>query len=251
MNKRLLVRADDLGYCESVNYGIARAVKDGIVRCVGVMTNMEWAEHGVRLLDGEDVIFTVHSNICNGRPLTDPARIPSLVDEQGNFKDKNLYRSAKEDFVVLEEVVTEVEAQYLRLVELTGKKPFCVEGHAVPSANFFKAMVIVAQKYGVHYLMMDPVSHRAKLANTYLQMSMDSGNPDYNPFESLKNAALKEIGEDEVMMMVLHPGYVDEYVYETSYITRQRAQEVAMAISPATKQWIEENGVQLYTYNDL
>ena len=41
--KKLLVRADDLGYSESVNYGIARAVKSGIVRSVGVMTNMEWA----------------------------------------------------------------------------------------------------------------------------------------------------------------------------------------------------------------
>lgn len=38
--RRLLVRADDLGYCEAVNYGIARAVKDGIVRCVGVLANM-------------------------------------------------------------------------------------------------------------------------------------------------------------------------------------------------------------------
>ena len=39
--KKILVRADDLGYCEAVNYGIARAVKSGIIRCVGVMANME------------------------------------------------------------------------------------------------------------------------------------------------------------------------------------------------------------------
>ena len=50
--------------------------------------------------------------------------------------------------------------------------------------------------------------------------------------------------------MVLHPGYVDEYVYETSYITRQLAQEVAMASAPETSAWIEENGVQLLTYLD-
>ena len=117
---KILVRADDLGYCEAVNYGIARAVKDGIVRSVGVMPNMDWAEHGVRLLDGTDVTFTVHSNICQGRPITDPKLIPSLVDENGFFKHKDLYRQAKEDFVVLEEVIMEVEAQFLRLQELTG-----------------------------------------------------------------------------------------------------------------------------------
>lgn len=248
--KRLLVRGDDLGYCEAVNYGIARAVRDGIVHSVGIMANMEWAEHGVRLLDGLDVTFTVHSNISQGRPITDPALVPSLVGENGEFKDKNIYRNAKEDFVVLEEAILEVEAQYQRVVELTGKKPYCVEGHAVPSANFFKAMTIVAQRHGVEYMKMTP-DRRAVLGKTRLQLSMDSGNPDYNPFESLKKAALMETAEDEAVIMVLHPGYVDEYVYETSYITRQRAQEVAMAINPETKKWIEENGVTLLTYQDL
>ena len=100
MNK-LLVRADDLGYSEAFNYGLARAVKSGIVRCVGVMPNMEWAEHGVNLLKDTDVIFTVHANICQGKPITDPKLIPSLVDDNGIFKDKEIYRSAKDDFVVL------------------------------------------------------------------------------------------------------------------------------------------------------
>ena len=247
---KLLVRADDLGYSEAFNYGLARAVKSGIVRCVGVMPNMEWAEHGVRLLDGTDVIFTVHANICQGKPLTDPKLIPSLVDENGYFKDKSLYREAKEDFVVLEEVVMEVEAQYLRLVELIGKKPFMVEAHAVPSANFNKALAIVGQKYGLATMGFVP-GRGPKIKDTVLKFSMDSGNPDYNPFESLKKAALQPMAEDEACMMVLHPGFVDEYVLTTSYITTQRALEVAMAINPEVPKWCEDNGVQLITYADL
>ncbi len=248
---KLLIRADDLGYCEAVNYGLARAVKDGIVRCIGVMSNMEWAEHGVRLLDGCDVTFTLHSNISQGRPITDPKLIPSLVQENGEFKDKNVYRGAKEDFVVLEEAVMEVEAQFLRLQELIGKKPFMVEGHAVPSNNFFAAMAIVAKKYGVECMKVDFATGRASIGNTFLKMSMDSGNPDYNPFESMKKAMQQPIAEDEAMIMVLHPGYVDEYVYETSYITRQRGQEVAFAINPEVLKWCAENDVQLITYADL
>ena len=42
MNK-MLVRADDLGYSEAFNYGLARAVKSGFLRCVGVMPTREWA----------------------------------------------------------------------------------------------------------------------------------------------------------------------------------------------------------------
>ena len=248
--KKLLIRADDLGYCESVNYGINRAVRSGILRCVGVMPNMEWAEHGVRLLDGTDVIFTVHANICQGRPITDPALIPSLVDENGEFKDKSLYREAKEDFVVLEEVLMEVEAQYLRLAELTGKKPFMVEAHAVPSNNFNKALAMVAKKYGVECLSFVP-GRGPKVGKYIFKFSMDSGNPDYVPFESLKKAMDQEFAEDEAMLMVLHPGYVDEYVMNTSYITTQRAKEVAMAIDPEVPRWCAENGVELITYADL
>lgn len=246
---KILVRADDLGYSEAFNYGLARAVKSGIVRSVGVMPNMEWAEHGVRLLDGTDVTFTVHANICQGKPITDPKLIPSLVDENGEFKDKSLYREAKEDFVVLDEVVMEVEAQYLRLVELTGRNPYMVEAHAVPSNNFNKALAIVAQKYGVESMKFGPKG--PMIANTYLKFSMDSGNADYNPLESFKKAASQPMAEDEAALMVLHPGYVDEYVLTTSYITTARAMEVAFAINPEVTAWCEENGVQLLTYADL
>jgi len=248
--KKILVRADDLGYSEAFNYGLARAVKSGIVRSVGVMPNMEWAEHGVNLIRDTDVIFTVHANICQGRPITDPALVPSLVDENGIFKDKSLYREAREDFVVLEEVVMEVEAQYLRLVEMTGRKPFMVEAHAVPSDNFHRAIGLINQKYGLTGMGFAP-GRGPKIGSHVMKFSMDSGNPDYDPFESFRKAAMLPEAEDECAMMVLHPGYVDEYVLTTSYITTQRALEVAFAINPEVPKWCEENDVKLMTYADL
>ena len=248
--KRILVRADDLGYCEAVNYGIAKAVKEGIIRSVGLMPNMEAAEHGVQLLKGTPVCFGQHTNICEEYPLTDPALIPSLVQANGKFKNKAEYRQAKEDFVVLEEVILEIEAQLRRFVELVGEEPHYLEGHAVPSANFFKGLEIVAQRHGLHYLGMNPAG-TVRFRNTELFSSMDSMKPDYDPFQSLKEAALRDVGKNGCVMMICHPGYVDEYVYETSYLTRQRAQEVAMCIAPETKQWLEENQVQVVTYDDL
>ena len=38
---------------------------------------------------------------------------------------------------------------------------------------------------------------------------------------------------------------------KTSYITTQRALEVAFAINPEVPKWCEENGVKLMTYADL
>ena len=48
MAKRMLVRADDLGWTEAINYGIAKAVKEGIIGSVGLMPNMPAAGHGRR-----------------------------------------------------------------------------------------------------------------------------------------------------------------------------------------------------------
>ena len=85
-NIRLIVRADDLGYSEAVNYGIEKSIKDGIVHSVGLMPNMPAAAHGLRLLEGTGVCIGQHTNLCLGKPCADPSLIPGLLDENGNLK---------------------------------------------------------------------------------------------------------------------------------------------------------------------
>lgn len=253
MSRRILVRADDLGYTEAINYGIAKSVTDGIIRSVGIMTNMPATQHGVELLKDVPVCFGQHTNICTGRPLTDPKLIPSLCQADGTFKPSHAYREAAKqgkDFVVLEEVVLEIEAQYRRFVELTGDQPHYFEAHAVASANLFKGLEIVAERYDLPYLPMK-FDGPARFRSTDLYSSMDSMFPNYDPFESLKKAALKDYGPNGCCMFVCHPGYLDDYILKTSSLTIPRTQEVAMAIDPATKAWLAEHDIVVVTYDDL
>ena len=92
--KQLLLRADDLGYSEGVNCGIAKSVRDGLIGSVGVMPSMPAAAHGLALLEGTGVCIGQHTNICIGRPCADPASIPSLLDENGMLKSSRAYREA-------------------------------------------------------------------------------------------------------------------------------------------------------------
>lgn len=251
--KRILIRADDLGWTEAINYGIAKSVTDGVIRSVGLMPNMPAAKHGLDLLKGVDVCIGQHTNICAGRPVTDPARIPSICTESGELKPSRTYREAAkrgEDFVVLDEVILEIEAQYRRFVELVGEKPHYFEGHAVASPNFFKGLEIVAEQHRLPYLafsMDEPVRFRSKS----LYISMDSMMPDYDPFESLKKAALADYGDDGCAMFVCHPGYLDDEILRTSSLTIPRTQEVAMSVAPETRRWLEENEIQVVTYDEL
>lgn len=253
--KRILIRADDLGYSEGINYGIAKTVKEGIIRSVGFMTNMAASQHGIDLLKGVDVCYGQHTNICVGRPLTDPKLIPSITQENGEFKSSRTYRSAKEDFVVLDEVILEIEAQYQRFVELTGRQPSYFEGHAVCSDNFFKGLEIVAKRHNLLYLDSNPEKAMrripCKFRSTMLYSSMDSMGSNYDPFESLKKAAMKDYGPDGCCMFVCHPGYLDDYLLRSSSLTIPRTQEVAMACDPAVKRWLEEHEIKVVTYDEL
>lgn len=251
--KHLMVRADDLGYSEAVNYGIVKTVTDGIIRNVGFMVNMPYSIHGWNLIQDEvehkALCIGQHTNICVGRPLTDPGLIPSITQPNGEFKASMDYRSAEADFVALDEVILEIEAQYRRFVEITGRQPQYFEGHAVASDNFFKGMEIVAARHGLKYLGMSmdgPVLFNGQK----MYMHMDSGRPDYDPFASLQNM-YGQAHEDGYDMLVLHPGYLDDYILTHSSLTIPRTKEVAMCCDPKTYRWLHEHKIRLYTYDEV
>lgn len=247
--KRLILRADDLGFSEGINYGIEKTVRDGLIRSVGLMPNMPASGHGVKLLEGLPVCLGQHTNICAGRPITDPARIPSITTETGEFKSSKEYRAAKEDFVVLDEVILEIEAQYERFVELTGQQPRYFEGHAVASANFFKGLEIVAQRHGLKYLAMR-MDGPVHFGHSKLYMHMESMQPGYDPMESIRSMTFHE-GDDEADVFVCHPGYLDACIMRVSSLTIPRTLEVEMACSDELRHFIQENDIQMLTYDDV
>lgn len=247
---RLLMRADDLGYSEAVNYGIAKTVKEGIIRSVGVMPNMPATAHGLKLLTGEKVCLGQHTNICVGKPLTNPQLIPSITQSDGTFRPSREYRTAKQDFVVLDEVILEIEAQYERFLALTGEQPHYFEGHAVVSDNFFKGLAIVARRHGLKYLEMTVTEKPVLFSNTLVYGHMEAMKPDYDPVLAVKTA-VEHAHEEGCDMFVCHPGYLDAYLLRTSSLTLPRTLEVEMACSDEMRRWLEDHKVKLVTFDDL
>ena len=253
--KRLLIRADDLGYSQGVNCGIAAAVAAGLARSVGVMTNMPAVVHGLGLVSGHPLCLGQHTNICVGRPLTEPARIPSLCTPEGEFKPSRAYREAAkagQDFVVLEEVIEEIEAQYRQFKALTGKEPGYFEGHAVASPNFFKGLEIVAQRHGLPYFAMGRPGESVTFRNTrvYAYMPKDFKAYEADPFTGVQDA-VAHAHEGACDMMVFHPGYIDAYLLDHSSMTTPRVREAAMLCRPEVRAWLEQQNIQLVTYDDL
>jgi predicted glycoside hydrolase/deacetylase ChbG (UPF0249 family) len=210
---------------------------------------MEAAAHGAALLGHYDICLGQHTNICVGRPVTDPERIPSLVNEDGFFKSSGVYRQTVEDFVSLEEVVLEIEAQYARFREMTGREPDYFEGHAVRSTNYIKGLEIVAARHRLRYSSLALPGEQMTIGGQSVHRCFfNNMTSDYDAIHTLR-CAVESASEDMPNVYVCHPGYVDAYLLQYSSLTVNRTKDTEMLCSPEVKQWLTLQDVQLLRYN--
>ena len=253
--KQLLIRADDIGYSYAVNLGIARSVHEGLVRSVGVMPNMPEAQRGVDWVRDADIAIGQHTNVCLGTPCADPAKIPSLVDENGQLKSSKTYRAAfKEgvDFVDVDEAVIEIEAQLARFREIVGRDPDYFEAHAVASNNLCAAIHHVAEKYGFREqpLSLDPTAP-VICGSTPVRMVLRSQTPGYDPAAVIREA-VEQMADGDTTIFVAHPGYLDQFILTHSSLTEDRTKEVDALIDPELRAWLEaQPNLKLVDYRDL
>lgn len=253
--KQLLIRADDLGYSYAVNLGIARSVKEGLIRSVGIMPNMSEAERGWSWVADADIAVGQHTNVCLGVPCADPARIPSLLGPDGRFRSSKEYRASFAegvDFVDFDEAVVEIEAQHERFCEIVGREPDYFEAHAVQSANLMKAITAVAEAHGLKEqpCSFDPTAS-VTCGNTPVRMVLRSMRPGYEPADAIRET-VSGMADGETVVFVCHPGYLDRFILENSSLTTDRTKEVDALISPELRTWLEaQDDLRLVDYRDL
>ena len=246
--KLLLLRADDLGFSEAVNCGIAKTVREGLIRNCGVMVNMDATRHAVELFRDLPCCFGLHCNVSVGRPLCPPDQVPTLVDGSGEFFSGSYYRKAREEFASAEDFYRELTAQYRRFLELFGRKPAYFEAHAVESRNLALALERVAEENGLFY---QPAFRDFTLCGTYvINTPNHSMEPDYDARTALK-LELSKAREGSCHLYVCHPGWLDAYLLAHTSLTLPRVDEADMLCDPAIWDWLAEQGFTLTTYNQL
>ncbi len=246
--KRVLLRADDLGYSTGVNMGIAEAVRFGLVKSVNIMVNMPMADEGIRELKGENVCLGLHCNISNGYSLAEPAKIPSLVTEDGAFLPSRAYYQFAEDVVNLEEAVLELELQYQKFLEIVGEKPHFIDNHSVSTPNFLKAICIIANRYGLK-LCLGNNGDISYVGKSRIYTICESDRKDYDPWKILTER-LARITEDTYLLMILHPGYLDDYLRVHSSLLENRIKDLDAACNPDLKLWLQMNA-KVVSFDEL
>jgi predicted glycoside hydrolase/deacetylase ChbG (UPF0249 family) len=129
--KNLIVNADDLGWTEGVNRGIAEAHARGIVTSTSILANGGAFVSAVELaLSRQGLGVGVHLNLSDGCPIASPESVSSLLNDRGRFAggpEAVLVKLARRA-VALNEVEEEWDAQISRVREF-GITPTHLDGH--------------------------------------------------------------------------------------------------------------------------
>lgn len=153
----LIINADDFGMCHTINTGIFRTLKQGIVQSTTLMTPCPWALHAIHLLQNNpDINFGVHlTAICEmvnygWGPLAPKEKVPSMVDDRGLFCR---YERMPEFLTVakLEEVEIEFRAQIEMILD-ADLKPTHLDWHCMYDGgrpDIFDMTLGLAKEYGL------------------------------------------------------------------------------------------------------
>jgi chitin disaccharide deacetylase len=151
--RNLIVNADDLGWTEGVNRGIAEAHRNGIVTSASLLANGAAFESGVELARSTPGLgIGVHLNLSDGEPVGPKELLTSLLNDKAEFEGKPeslLLRLARRSLPI-EEVELEWDAQ-IQKVRDAGIQPTHLDGHKHVQMlpGLFEVALRLAKKHGI------------------------------------------------------------------------------------------------------
>lgn len=253
---KLLFQSDDYGITRAASLGIIHSIKNGVVRNTGLFSNMPWAAECVEWIRPylNDIAFGIDLNASTGPSLLGYDKVPNLCHENGMFYTSRENRAMDTeangfDHVDYDQVYAEFEAQVEKFIELVGKKPDYIHGHAYGTKTTDRARRAIAEKYGRPY--------SADFREPMSPMGGMSWYKGRTPEEQLKNDPLgtiisnKEILEQEIGYIITHCGYCDKELFDLSSFNTCRAVDLAAATSDELKQWIKDNNIELIDFRQL
>lgn len=265
--KRLIINSDDYGRTPEISRGIRESHLRGVVTSTTCMMNiLTTAEDiAVALEETPALGLGVHLVLTMGRPISAPATVSSITDEQGNFfKNKTL--SKRISAVSMEETKREWRMQIEAFVRAAGRKPTHLDSHhhsSYFSPALFHTMLELAQEYdcAIRFPFTGSLSEELEKTNEHVPELLGRFNPrrpdrflvDFYDERATREELLNMInnlpeGSTEIMC---HPGYTDTTFANESVYNDQRGRELEILTDPSIKETIQANGIQLITFGEL
>ena len=286
--KSLIVNADDLGWTEGVNRGIAEAHRHGIVTSASLLANGAAFDSGVDVARATPGLGVgVHLNLSDGSPVAPPQLVTSLVNNAAEFAGgpEHLLLRIASRALALHEVEQEWEAQ-IEKVRDAGIQPTHLDGHKhvhmLP--GLFEIALRLAKRYAIAAIR---VAHEA----SSLRAALSTGDQPHTgavlkqgvQARGLKLLArdareqaehvgistahyfcgIAQTGEltkegvaqllrnlpDGTTELMCHPGYADEALQHTpTRLQSSRQTELEILTDPEIRNLVASQGIRLIDY---
>jgi len=286
MGKYLIVNADGFGFTRGINRGIEEAVAHGIVTSISVNANFDAIEELTGFVRAYPHISVgVHLNPVVGRPLANPAVVPTLVDGEGNFHYREFSRRLLRGRIDPGELSYELTLQlervrgmgiqishldshqnqhlfpayfpvFMRLLERYGIS--CMRTHAhfapadSPRLRLDRWLFYLRQpaRLPVHLFtrtMMWRARRRGAIMADRLLTTARSGHKADLPrwLQLLRNVPA---GWSEVYC---HPAYPDDELRRWATYVEERRREIDVLTSRETREEVVRCGIELKSFRDL
>jgi predicted glycoside hydrolase/deacetylase ChbG (UPF0249 family) len=170
--KNLIVNADDLGWTEGVNRGIAVTHRTGLVTSTSILANGRAFASALEVARlNPELGVGVHLNLSDGPPTANAEEVRGLLNNAGNLEggpESLLLRIASRG-LSFKEVEREWDAQ-IRKVRESGISPTHLDGHKHVQMlpGLFEIALRLAKKHGIRAI-------RVAIEDSKLRSMLSSG----------------------------------------------------------------------------
>lgn len=241
---KLIINADDFGYCTSVNKAIIDAHKNGVVTSCTIMVGMPGFEEGVELLKENPTLDCgVHMTLSCYKPILNTHK--TIVNEDGYF-----YRTITPEIIEkidMEEVYDEFCAQIDKALAYGLDISHLDSHHHVHTFPAFKNVIKrITDKYklpirGGFKEEIDLNVEAIPLVGTFYK---DKVSVDF--FEKHLN-----IDDYEIMDMMCHPGFISDFLEKSTSYCHEREFEHSILTSTEFKENLTNLNITLTNYKKL
>jgi chitin disaccharide deacetylase len=285
--RRLLINADDFGLTSGVNRAIGEAHTRGVVTSATLMANGAAFDDALRVAQSTPRLsIGCHVVLVDGSPVLPASQVSGLINQRnGKHFHQSLSRFALlagSGRVAPEQLEAEVAAQ-IRKLQSAGIVVSHVDSHKHTHLfpNVLRPLLRAANACGIRAIRnpfgpiaFELVSKRPRLWKRYGEVKLLSGLADkfrraaqqsgmITPDGTLGIVATGALDEqlfrfmienlpDGTWEFVCHPGYNDaELQGMRTRLRASREQELQILTSPATRELLAVNGIELISYRDL
>jgi predicted glycoside hydrolase/deacetylase ChbG (UPF0249 family) len=289
--KNLIVNADDLGWTEGVNRGIAEAHRRGLVTSTSLLANgLAFASALAVRREQPELGIGVHLNLSDGPPTAEASRVAALLNQAGQLEggpESLLLRIAGRK-LRLAEVEREWDAQIAK-VKAAGISPTHLDGHKhvhmLP--GLFEVALRLAKKHGVSAIRIAHEESRLRrllssgagrrngiqlkqglqarglklLARDARKMAERAGIASTDYFCGIaQTGMMNREGMERLLAglpngtteLMCHPGYADEELRGTATrLQESRATELDILTDVSIRKLVATKGIRLINYGFL